>query len=299
MFIGGAISRITFIVQKTKNYIKLSQRQFSYRTLKKLSKNPISRFTNKKHPTKKFVKYKKQMHLFNQYKFNNYPRITNSLNLRAKHNNLFLTTSFLILAGYSTINILFQPLSPYFMVLFTWLITFLLLGSLIFLQNKNQDASFTFLFLVFFILFVYVIPLTSGNASKVAYVFYFIFFFTYHIYYTFNEKFFKKVKFIISNYSSNSEFIKIGLWLLTILLPFLIANNFVFLFVVYPILGNSLLAGHHFVFYSMLLLCVWVLFLSISAKNKIFKEFRYGIQKYFSREACVDFIGNRYLNTVY
>jgi hypothetical protein len=85
---------------------------------------------------------------------------------------------------------------------------------------------------------------------------------------------------------------KLTLWVLFILLPTLINDSFIFIFVFIQLLLLSLTANHTTILFVLTLVLLWFNFLAISSYFKWFLKLRERIVKYFSRRACLHFIGN-------
>jgi hypothetical protein len=275
---------------KTKKFIPRLQRLLA---LKKHNK-PIKCSLNKHNNNFILVRHKGKIRkLFGHNFVSISQQKSSNFTTKPKTNNSLSIFSFFLIATCATWSILFQPVPSNWQVCIIWLVVCLLAASVIFLENYIT-ASFSFLFFTLFLLFLYVLPNAHGKASIFAYLFYFLFFFTYHSYFTFTETFFTRVKFILNNYYIKSEWTKIFLWLFLVFLPSLMTPTFIILGVLYPILLNSFLASQSLIFYSILSICLWIVFLGISSKNKVFRDSRANLLSYFSREACIDFVGNNF-----
>ena len=77
-----------------------------------------------------------------------------------------------------------------------------------------------------------------------------------------------------------------------ILFPSLVNNIFIFFLVFNQLLVLALVANHHIILAFLSLLWIWFCFLSISNYFKLFPKIRKKILKYFSRKACLHFVGN-------
>jgi len=169
------------------------------------------------------------------------------------------------------------------------------LGVFSFISYKEQKG-FSFFFLYFALYFMYFYCVSSDNitisSTLLSYIFYLTLFFAYHYYFTFTQRFILRSYSVVKVFFCSYSLIKLILWVFFILLPTLINNVFIFFLVFNQFLLLTLLAGHTIILFFLTLLYIWFSFLSISNYFKLFPKVRQEIVKYFSRRACLHFIGN-------
>jgi len=172
--------------------------------------------------------------------------------------------------------------------------------SLIF-YKEHKGFSFFFLYFVFYLMFFYCI--SNGNitisSTFFSYIFYLAVFFSYHYYFTFTQRFLLRSYLVVKGFfpsDSSIKFrdslIKLILWVFFVLLPTLINNAFIFFLVFNQFVLLALLVGNRILLFFLALLYIWFSFLSISNYFKVFIKVRQKVLKYFSRRACLHFIGN-------
>jgi hypothetical protein len=87
---------------------------------------------------------------------------------------------------------------------------------------------------------------------------------------------------------------KLILWLLLVLFPTLVNNTFGYVLIMYPLFLLSWLSNNKTVFYFLALFLAWIGFLAVANHFKTFVNVRQHLLEYFSRQACLHFIGNAY-----
>jgi hypothetical protein len=164
------------------------------------------------------------------------------------------------------------------------------------LTSYKGQKGFSFFFLYFAFYFMYFYCVSSDNitisSTLLSYIFYLALFFSYHYYFTFTQRFILRSYSVVKVFFRSYSLIKLILWVFFILFPTLINNVFIFFLVFNPFLLLTLLAGHTIILFFLTLLYIWFSFLSISNYFKLFPKVRQEIVKYFSRRACLHFIGN-------
>ena len=164
--------------------------------------------------------------------------------------------------------------------------------SLIF-YTSHKIVSFFFLYATLYVLFFYCIyNIESISSTFFSYAFYLSLFFLYHYYFTFSQRFLLRAYSIIRTFLKTEAFLKLNLWVVFILFPSLVNNIFIFFLVFNQLLVLALVANHHIILAFLSLLWIWFCFLSISNYFKLFPKIRKKILKYFSRKACLHFVGN-------
>lgn len=195
---------------------------------------------------------------------------------------------------FSTINIIINPYTIEFQIFVTWVVFFLLLFSLFSFENNRLLVSFSYLIVTLMLLFSYIIPVTGGKGSLVAYFFYTCYFLIYHSYFTINKQFILRTQIILTSYIEKSNLLKLILWIILVFIPSLFTNGFVFFFVLQSIMINSFFSGRYWVFYIMLGLWSWIIFLYLMNKYNLNNKFLQSLLNYFSRRACLHYIGNSF-----
>ena len=203
-----------------------------------------------------------------------------------------LVVGFLITI-FSTVNILLNPYSIEFQIFVTWVIFFLLLVSSLNFENQLL-VSFVLLIISLMLLFAYTIPVTGGKGSLVAYFFYASYFLVYHAYFTINKHFILRTKIILTTYVKELNLLKLILWIILVFIPSLFNNGFLFFFVLQSMMINSFFSGRYWIFYIMLGLWAWIVFLYIMNKYNLNDKFLRNLLNYFSRRACLHYIGNSF-----
>jgi hypothetical protein len=91
---------------------------------------------------------------------------------------------------------------------------------------------------------------------------------------------------VIKKYLNGSEYFKLILWIVLVFITALFGEAFIFLMVFNPLFGLSLVTADFMLFFFLFILWIWMFILIFCNK------FLLKIQNYFSREACLHFIGN-------
>ena len=94
------------------------------------------------------------------------------------------------------------------------------------------------------------------------------------------------------NYLNNFEYIKLILWFVLVFIPALLGEPFIFLMVFNPLFAFSLATANFTFFFFLLVEWVWMFGLIVSNEFNVFNHFLLKIQNYFSRDACLHYIGN-------
>lgn len=140
--------------------------------------------------------------------------------------------------------------------------------------------------------YFFIVLTINMSTIAVTYFYYGLVFFTYHYFFTFTKRFYYRTIIVIINYLNNYEYVKLLLWFFLIFIPALLGEAFIFLMVFNPLFGFSLATANFTLFFFLLIEWVWMFGLIFSNKYNIFNHFLFKIQNYFSRKACLHYIGN-------
>jgi hypothetical protein len=210
------------------------------------------------------------------------------------YNNIKLPC-FLILMIFPSIstaiyfNLSFKPLSDEVLVFL--IVEYLLLFSLI-CYKKQKKPSFFFLYLATYSLNLYCVYRVSISPILIAYVFYSSAFFLYHWYFTLTRRFILRSYSVVKVFISSYSVVKLVLWLLFVLFPALVNNHFCFFLIFNRLFLQALLSNDTTISFFLIILGLWYIFLSISSYFKMFSKVRRKVLLYFSRRACLHFVGN-------
>ena len=170
--------------------------------------------------------------------------------------------------------------------------TLLLLLSLYAYFYKYVKISFFLLYMSLTYCYFFVILTENISSISITYVYYFTIFISYHLYFTFSKRFYYRTIIIIKKYVNNSEYFKLILWIVLVFITALFGEGFIFLGIFNPLFAFSLVTGNFTLFFFLLIEWGWMFILIFCNKFNIFNNFLLKIQNYFSREACLHFIGN-------
>jgi hypothetical protein len=138
----------------------------------------------------------------------------------------------------------------------------------------------------------FIILTKDVSSISMTYFYYMVIFVGYHFYFTISKRFYSRTIVIIKKYINNSEYFKLFLWLILVFITSLFGESFIFLMVFNPLFAFSLVTANFGFFFFLLIQWMWMFFLIFCNKFKIFNNFLLKIQTYFSRGACLHFIGN-------
>jgi hypothetical protein len=170
-------------------------------------------------------------------------------------------------------------------------VEYLVLFSLI-CYKKQKKSSFFFLYLASYSLNLYCVYRVSISPILTAYVFSSSVFFLYHWYFTFTRRFILRSYSVVKAFISSYSVVKLVLWLLFVLFPVLVNNHFSFFLIFNRLFLQALLSNHTTISFFLTILGLWYIFLSISSHFKMFSKVRRKVLNYFSRRACLHFVGN-------
>jgi hypothetical protein len=164
--------------------------------------------------------------------------------------------------------------------------------SLLFYYYRYEKVSFFLLYVS--LTYNYFFVLSSGTVSPITatYGYYFFIFLFYHLYFTASKRFYSRTIVVIKSYLNGSEYFKLILWIVLVFITALFGEAFIFLMVFTPLLGFSLVTENFTLLFFLLIQWIWLIGLIFTNTFNIFTNFLSKIQKYFSRKACLHYIGN-------
>jgi len=169
---------------------------------------------------------------------------------------------------------------------------FLFCLSLFAYWYKYVAVSFFLLYVSLTYGYFFVILTKNVSSITITYCYYSSIFLCYHLYFTFSKRFYSRTIVVIKKYLNGSEYFKLILWIVLVFITSLFGETFIFLMVFNPLFAFSIVTANFMVFFFLLILWIWSFILIFCNKFKIFNNFLLKIQNYFSREACLHFIGN-------
>lgn len=158
-------------------------------------------------------------------------------------------------------------------------------------KKGNKQVSFFCFYLGIHILYFYLASLDKLTLM-LTYYFYLLIFSVYHYYFTFTKRFFLRTLLIIKGYFKTSNYFKLLFWILLVFIPTLFSNIFILIFVFNPVLILASFCGNFLLLSLLLTLWFWLVFLVVSNKYNLCTKFLKKLLIYFSRRACLHYIGN-------
>lgn len=140
--------------------------------------------------------------------------------------------------------------------------------------------------------YFFIILTVKVSSISVTYIYYALVFLVYHFYFTFTKRFCYRTISVIINYLNNFAYVKLILWVVLVFIPALLGEAFIFLMVFNPVFAFSLATANFTLFFFLLIEWVWMFSLIFINEFNIFNHFLLKIQNYFSRKACLHYIGN-------
>ena len=166
-------------------------------------------------------------------------------------------------------------------------------SSIVFYYYSYKKVSFLLLYIT--LTCTYFVVLSSGGVYSlvITYLYYFLVFIFYHLYFTVSKRFYSRTVVVIRGYLRSSEHLKLFLWIVLVFISSLFGGEiFIFLMVFSPLLSLSLMVANFKVFFFLLIQWIWILGLVFSNRFSIFTDSLSSIRDYFSRRACLHYIGN-------
>ena len=171
------------------------------------------------------------------------------------------------------------------------------LGIFSFYKGERK-LSFMFFVCNCLLIFMY-IRLSTNTTFPISLIYYAIIFIGFHIFEeTFTKKFYLRTKIILTGYYNNSEFIKIVLWFFLILIPSLIKHPIIISTVYQPLMVYCYLFKYDYILLFLSIIILWCLLLVLMNKYKIARNFLETCKRYFSRRACLHYVGNMFGSTI-
>ena len=215
---------------------------------------------------------------------------------------VFLYSSNLVLPGLFSLflsiwlimfNIFYSPCYTQLQVLVSLISIVLSLNVFIFRDPGNKPI---FVFYVFNSILVFsYIRFFVDNGLPLS-IFYFVNLFVgFHVFKrTFSTRHTLRTKSILLTYYKKSEFIKIFLWILLIFIPSLIMHVTVLIVVYQPLMMFCFLSHYDTLLTFLSLLLLWCFLLFLMNKYDFGHEFLKNCLHYFSRRACLHYVGNTF-----
>ena len=203
---------------------------------------------------------------------------------------LVLVISVLFLVVYNTTN------DPYRMEIkiLVFIITFILNLAIFNFYKNERRIAFTLFIINCLLIFLY-IRVSTNTMFPISLIYYAIIFIGFHIFEeTFSKRFYLRTKIILIGYYSNFEFIKIVLWFFLVLLPSLIKEPILMYSVYQPLMAYCYLFEYDFILLFLFLFMLRCLLLILMNKYKIAPNFLKKCLAYFSRRACLHYVGNMF-----
>lgn len=148
------------------------------------------------------------------------------------------------------------------------------------------------MYITFSIFHLYIVLAFPKLAFPFLYLYYLDLFLAYHVYYNFTKRFFLRTKVVINGYLKLYEYNKLILWLFFVFLPTLLKDLFVFSIIFTPLLGVAIYRNNLVLLFFLIVMWLWLVFLVMCNKHKICTRLLTTIKFFFSRRACLHFIGN-------
>ena len=175
----------------------------------------------------------------------------------------------------------------------------ILIVSILCLSSSLLTYHLNYWKISFFLLYVsltygyfFVILTENFSPISVTYWYYFLIFIFYHLFFTFSKRFYSRTIIITKKYLNGFKYFKLILWVVLVFIPALLGNPFIFLMVFNPLFAFTLITANFEFFLYLLFTWSWMFILIFCNKFNVFKNFLLKIQDYFSRGACLHFIGN-------
>lgn len=156
----------------------------------------------------------------------------------------------------------------------------------------NKKSFFFFLFVTLTTFYFFVLFKFSGYDLGITYFYYLLLFVAYHTTFTFSKLFWLRTLVIIRGYLNKNMFFKLFQWFFLIFLTALLADTFIIFGVLSPVFILCIVVANHTLVLFLFLMWCWMFFLVISNKFNLFTKYLENTLQYFSRRACLHFVGN-------
>lgn len=164
--------------------------------------------------------------------------------------------------------------------------------SILFYYYKYYKLSFFLLYMSLTCCYSFIILTQDIFGIWVTYSYYLSIFLSYHFYFNLSKRSYCRTVIVIKKYLNASEYFKFILWIVFVFIPALLGDTFIFLVVFNSLFVFSLVTANFKLFFFLFIEWVWMFTLIYSNLFSIFNNFLSVVQNYFSRKACLHFIGN-------
>jgi hypothetical protein len=164
--------------------------------------------------------------------------------------------------------------------------------SIPFYCYKYPKVSFFLLYMSLTCCYSFIILTQDISVIWATYFYYFSIFLSYHFYFNLSKRSYCRTIIVIKKYLNASEYFKFILWIVFVLIPALLGETFIFLVVFNSLFVFSLVTANFKLFFFLFIEWIWIFILLYSNLFNIFNNFLSVVQNYFSRKACLHFIGN-------
>lgn len=181
---------------------------------------------------------------------------------------------------------------------YNWHFSFILAGALAFLASffyfklNRKKMCFLFIWVGLTTTYFFCVLEFTSKIIAIGYSYHLLVFTFYHIIFTFSRHHFLRALVIIKGYLSSQDFTKLGLWFFLIFFCSLLAEPFIILAVLIPLFIAGLAAANYVLVLFLFLMWCWLFFLTVSNWFTLFTVLLEDILRYFSRRACLHFVGN-------
>jgi hypothetical protein len=158
---------------------------------------------------------------------------------------------------------------------------------------NSRKISFMFFVLNSLLIFLYIRISILSPPVYLSLVYYFMIFLGFHIFEnTFTKRFYLRTRIILKDYYHNSQYIKIILWIWLVFIPSLIKYPLILVTVYQPLMVFFYLFGYNKLLFVFSAVLTWCFIIFVMHKYKIGFTFLERCKNYFSRRACLHYIGN-------
>jgi len=160
---------------------------------------------------------------------------------------------------------------------------------------NSRKISFMFFVLNSILIFTYIKLSFLSPQIYPSLVYYFMIFLVFHIFEnTFTKRFYLRTRIILKDYYHNSQYIKIILWIWLVFIPSLIKYPLILVTVYQPLMLFFYLLRYDKLLFVFSAVLMWCFIIFVMHKYKIGFTFLERCKNYFSRRACLHYIGNMF-----
>ena len=164
---------------------------------------------------------------------------------------------------------------------------------------NSRKISFMFFVLNSLLIFTYITLSFLSPQIYLSLVYYFMIFLVFHIFEnTFTKRFYLRTRIILKDYYHNSQYIKIILWIWLVFIPSLIKYPLILVTVYQPLMVFFYLLRYDKLLFVFSAVLMWCFIIFVMHKYKIGFTFLERCKNYFSRRACLHYIGNMFGATI-